>query len=84
MHEISNNIREARNFAFHPGSTAKLMNSDYSTYEKHLSLCQKALEVMDKMDKGKQTQMMAGAKRENKSFTILKKKREEQFFKKTR
>ena len=48
------NIRDARNFAFHPGSTANLKNHTNLSYMHHLILCKEALDKMGKQDAAQQ------------------------------
>ena len=48
------NIRNARNLAFHPGSTANLKNRQNSTYMHHLILCKETLDIMGKQDAAQQ------------------------------
>jgi hypothetical protein len=58
---INNNIRDARNFAFHPGSTENLRSRQNSSYSHHLILLKAALIQMDKEDEAHK--MMESAKK---------------------
>ena len=58
---INNNIRDARNFAFHPGSTKNLKSRQNSSYSHHLILLKAALIRMDKEDEAHK--MMESAKK---------------------
>ena len=64
---IYNNVREARNFAFHPGSTENLISRQNTSYSNHLILLKEALIFMDKKD---EAEMMMGSGKKLLPFMI--------------